>query len=279
MKVTKESTRSFESIKKHYEIEKELAVRLKSSERENRPSLYTTVYDELFQRVSDHPQLIRKDQQQINMIVQTQATLLRKFSSLDTVFLEIGAGDCKLSIEISQYVKKVYAVDVSKEIVPAKESLPENVTVIISDGISIDVPTCSVDLCYSFQLMEHLHPDDAFEQVKEIYKSLKNNGMYICITPNRLYGPSDVSKYFDDEAQGLHLMEYTYSEISKLFKKAGFQKIKPFIFLKGRSLIIPAFFVLLLEKVLSALSKSQKKKVANFSLVKIILGIYVIASK
>ena len=70
--------------------------------------------------------------------------------------------------------------------------------------------------------MEHLHPDDAVDQLKNIYNALVNGGKYICITPNRLTGPHDISKYFDNVATGFHLKEYTVTELSGLFREVGF---------------------------------------------------------
>lgn len=62
--------------------------------------------------------------------------------------------------------------------------------------------------------MEHLHPDDAYEQLQEIYNALIPGGIYICITPNRLSGPHDVSQYFDSIATGFHPKEYTTVEMN-----------------------------------------------------------------
>ena len=62
--------------------------------------------------------------------------------------------------------------------------------------------------------MEHLHPDDALEQLQNIYSALVPGGIYLCITPNRLSGPQDVSRDFDMVATGFHLKEYTISELS-----------------------------------------------------------------
>ena len=52
--------RTFEQIREHYEIEKELAARLRSASKEERRNLYTAVYDELMQRVPQHPLLLAK---------------------------------------------------------------------------------------------------------------------------------------------------------------------------------------------------------------------------
>jgi len=92
----------------------------------------------------------------------------------------------------AKVARQVYAVDVSVEAVGAIDP-PENFSLIISDGVSVPVPGGSVDVAWSAQLMEHLHPDDAREQLGNIYRALKPGGVYICITPNRISGPHDIS--------------------------------------------------------------------------------------
>lgn len=137
------------------------------------------------------------------------------------IFLEVGAGDCAFSFEVSKLVKKVYAVDVS-EILTDNSVISENFKLILSDGSSIPVSKDSVDIAYSNQLMEHLHPEDAKTQLENIYSSLVDGGIYICLTPSKLYGPHDISKYFDSVATGFHLKEYTITELNKLFQQVGF---------------------------------------------------------
>ena len=73
--------------------------------------------------------------------------------------------------------------------------------------------------------MEHLHPDDAIVQLTNIKNALTNGGKYICITPNRINGPHDISRYFDKEASGFHLKEYTFTDLNKIFKNIGFSTV------------------------------------------------------
>jgi hypothetical protein len=54
---------------------------------------------------------------------------------------------------------------------------------------------------------------------------LRQNGTYLCVTPSRLNGPHDISKYFDDEATGLHIKEYTNAELQALFLAAEFFRL------------------------------------------------------
>lgn len=50
-------TRSPDRIRAHYEIERDLASRLREAPAAERLALYRTVYKALFARVPDHPQL------------------------------------------------------------------------------------------------------------------------------------------------------------------------------------------------------------------------------
>ena len=52
--------RSAEQLIEHYELEKELAGKLKKSTKEERKKFYKILYDELFQKIPHHPQLARK---------------------------------------------------------------------------------------------------------------------------------------------------------------------------------------------------------------------------
>lgn len=273
--------RSPERIREHYIIEKELADRLRNSSRQERVHLYSDLYDELFRRVPDHPQLTIKADSTKNEKILPGLSLLGTFLNSESTYLEIGPGDCALAFEVAKMVKKVYAVDVSSEI--TKDiSCPDNFELILSDGCSIAVPPGSVDLAYSDQLMEHLHPEDAMEQLGNIYTALRPGGRYICVTPNRVSGPHDISRYFDDVATGFHMKEYTVFELAEIFKKAGFSKVERFISYKGRTFVLPLFPADLTEKVLTGLPRMTSRKLSELSIVRLLLGgsnIKLIASK
>lgn len=260
--------RDFEQIQEHYVIEKELATKLLHSTQEQRKYLYSDLYDELFRKVTHHPQLTRKASPEVTAwIVNQRMELLRRYLTSETTYLEVGPGDCSLAIEVSKQVKKVYAVDVSTEITKHLP-FPENFELILSDGCSIPVAKNSVDVAYSHQLMEHLHPDDALEQLKQIYQALKLGGMYICITPNRLSGPHDVSKHFDEVATGFHLKEYSITELQQLFRQVGFSKVTWIKNNNNLHIEIPLMFgtIPLLktcEVVLEKLPYSLRRKVAS----------------
>jgi SAM-dependent methyltransferase len=229
--------RTPERIRAHYEIERRLADRLRHSSKAERGKLYSELYDELFRAVPDHPQHRRKAISKISdQDIARQLSLLALFLGPDSVYLEVGCGDCHVAHAIARRVRRAYGVDVSAEITRSADT-PVNFELLLSDGTSI--PARDVDVIYSNQLMEHLHPEDAAEQLDNIFRALKPGGTYVCITPNRVNGPHDVSKHFDRIATGFHLHEYTYRELASLLRAAGFAHVEAVLDWRGRRARVP----------------------------------------
>ena len=276
---TKTSARTMEQRYEHYMVEKELADKLRAASQEERRSLYASLYDELYRRVPHHTQLTRKSSLEKSQAdVALQLATLKPFLYKDCVYLEVGPGDCAVSLEVAKYVKQVYAVDVSNEITKNLAS-PKNFKLVLSDGTSIPVSINTVNVAYSNQLMEHIHPEDAFEQLQNIYSVLAPGGVYICITPNRLSGPHDISRYFDSEASGFHLKEYMVLELSALFKKVGFSRIMVNIGVMGKYINMPIFLSVLSEKFLMLLPYKIRKFIASNLPVRKLIGIRLVGIK
>jgi SAM-dependent methyltransferase len=265
-------------LREHYEVERELADRLRHATREQRRSLYGPVYDELFQRVPHHPQLTRKSSLELSQAgVAPQLQLLGPYLRHDSVVLEIGPGDCSLSLALAKRVRRVYGLDVSEKIT-RQLTVPENFELILSDGTSVPLPPASVDVAYSNQLMEHLHPDDAREQLEGIYRSLRPGGVYVCITPNRVSGPHDISTHFDSVATGFHLKEYTVRELRRLFGEVGFRKVRPLLGRRGFWITAPAPPVEAAEALLARLPRQARQRIGR-TLGRAFLGIRLVATK
>jgi SAM-dependent methyltransferase len=124
---------------------------------------------------------------------------------------------------------------------------------LISRGVEVPLEDATVDLAYSNQLLEHLHPEDAQDHLQELYRVLKPGGSYVCVTPNRLTGPHDISLYFDETACGFHLKEYTMTELCDAMVQAGFRNIRMRYMIQGRCVTISAGGVRRFENLLRTL--------------------------
>lgn len=270
--------RPMERIKAHYELERRLADRLRESDVDTRKELYTRLYDELFSSLPDHPQFFRRESDLLSN-VKNQFKLLRPMVKSGDVFVEVGAGDCRLSFDIAPHVRHAIGIDVSDKVFDPTEA-PDNFEFVKSDGLGLGLPPTSVDFVYSNQLMEHLHVDDARQQLIDIYRTLKPGGRYYCITPNAVSGPSDVSRYFDKTATGFHMKEYRYRELINLFKSVGFKKFSVIISAAGRKLAtVPPIVATPIETVLDHLPWPLRQRLARFKPVRIFLGIKLVAIK
>jgi ubiquinone/menaquinone biosynthesis C-methylase UbiE len=271
--------RSADQLWEQYQIEKELAHRLRTAARSERRSLYSSAYEELFAKVPHHSQLRKKvSEVERAQRVSSQMVFLQRFLSHDITFMEIGAGDCALSLAVARQVRKVYALDVSAEITRNREP-PANFELVLSDGTSIPAPEGSVHVAYSFQLMEHLHPEDALEQLSNIYRVLAPGGKYLCLTPNRLTGPHDISRYFDSEATGFHLKEYTCNELAALFHKVGFKDVQQYLRCWGTYIQIPLILTSSAEAGLMTCPGRLRTALADANAVRSLLDIRLVACK
>ena len=244
----------------HYNIEVKLADKLRNATKTERAELYSYVYDKLFEKVSYHPQLFRKSAPTLRLKrVSKDVAFLRRFVRADSIFLEVGPGDGLLSFEMAKYLRKVYAIDVS-EVITKQAEFPSNFELKLSDGSSVDIPAETVDVAYSNQLVEHVHPEDVIFQLQGIYQALVPGGIYICITPHRFGGPYDVSRFFDKEAKGLHLREYTNGELRNLLIEAGFSNVYCPKKIRGKEIRFPLWPAISLETFIKPFPHRSRRK-------------------
>lgn len=216
--VGRPADREDESLRRHFRIECELADRLRRADKEQRKTLYREVYDELFRRVELSGNA-EAQSAQVGLLL----TLLKPFLSGATTFLEIGAGSCELSLELARRLERVWAVDA---VDPGFRDPPDGFAFVPSDVLDVEVPAGSADVAMSCHLVEHLHPDDLQDHLAEVFGKLTAGGAYVVITPNRLYGPHDISRNFSRVPLGFHLREYTHLELAAEMRRAGFAPVR-----------------------------------------------------
>lgn len=226
--------RSLEQIMNHYLVEKDIAEKLIKSSREERKQVYATMYDDLFDKVPDHPRLIARDDCEVTLTRnKNKLAIFDEYINESTVFAEFGSGDCKLGYEVAKKAQHVYGIDISDQRNPI-DRVPKNFDLVVYDGYVLNqIQSNSIDLLFSDQLIEHLHPEDARNHFKLARRILKPGGKYIFRTPHAFSGPHDVSAYFSNEPQCFHLKEWTYGELRSELKAINFTKFEPWWYAKG----------------------------------------------
>src|SRR5690606_19370398 len=102
----------------------------------------------------------------------------------------------------------------------------------ISSGIIHFETREKYELAFSDNVIEHLSPLDLHDHLQSVYESLVPGGHFILVMPNRLFGPMDITRILDNsssgkiKAQGGHLNESTYHEMTENLRMAGFNNFK-----------------------------------------------------
>lgn len=278
-----DSRRPPERIVAHYELERRIADRLRdSSKREREAGLYQDSYRRLLDGLPDHPRKINLNgerAERVRSYVLRQARMLAKELSPDDVFVDLGGGDGRVALLLARHVAKAIVIDVNDALAP-KGGTPHNFSFVKNEGVDIPLDSESVSFVYSNQLMEHLHPDDALEQLREVYRILKPGGRYLCRTPNRVSGPHDVSMFFSDVAEGMHLKEYSYRELNRIMKDAGFDRTGIWIAPRAfRAFALPQVVAEGVESLLAMTPSSLHTTICRSRIARALLGITMMAEK
>lgn len=101
--------------------------------------------------------------------VARQLAFLKPRLSLESIFMEVGCGDCALARQVAGEVERVYALEVSEDLM-GRLGGPPNLVRVLHDGVRIPVPEASIDLAYSTRLV--------ISQLSGICRALKDGGVY-----------------------------------------------------------------------------------------------------
>jgi SAM-dependent methyltransferase len=255
-------SRTPERLRHHYEVEKELASRLRASTREERPALFKELYNELFERVPDHPRLTRRESpEESRRKVDGQLRLLRPFLRPEKTLVEFAPGDCRLGYAASGLTHRVIGVDISDQRALGEPG-PANFELVVYDGYVLPLPDGIADVAFSYQFLEHLHPDDVAPHLTQVRRLLKPGGWYVFDTPHRFSGPHDISSAFGTELVGFHFQEWTYSDMIPLLRSAGFATATPIK--RGKALSpLTARLLFTLETLIGSLPAAPRRSLAQ----------------
>lgn len=277
-----ESRRTPDRIIAHYELERSIADELRTSSKDQRDAgLYQSAYDRLLNGLPDHPRKVLHSGDRaarMGAYVERQSKMLIRELSKDDIFVDMGGGDCRLALLVAPHVAQSIVVEVSDALLP--DDVPANFKFVKTPGVQIPLEDASVSFVYSNQLMEHLHPDDAAAQMREIFRVLKPGGRYLCRTPSRFSGPHDVSMFFSSVAQGMHLKEYSYKELRALMRDNGSTRTRIWIAPRAyRAFVLPQFACELIESVFALAPSSLHTRVCRSKVARALLGITMMADK
>ena len=119
-------------------------------------------------------------------------------------------------ILVQRGAKKVYGIDIDTDTIEKnKKTYPnDKITFHVLPCEEIDTLSESFDVIISFETIEHLKSPEVFFQKAQ--KMLKENGLFICSTPNTLrFGGS----MYTSEKNKYHLHEMDYTTFKTLFQK------------------------------------------------------------
>jgi SAM-dependent methyltransferase len=212
-------------VKRHWELESTLARRLLTSDKSTRWSVFQECYTELYSALP-----------WLNESGNVSADSLRPWLKLvpkGAKVFEIGSGTAHLL----KYLASQGCECVAKEITQERgEKHTAGVTELqwhVTDGVNLakfESPS-SYDVVISTNVVEHLHPDDMLDHLRNVREILRPRGCYIFTTPHVGVGPSDVSRVYGfDRAVCMHLKEYNFIELGALLTKAGFRPPKAVLF-------------------------------------------------
>ena len=171
------------------------------------------------------------------------ANLFRKELEGKSV-LDVGCGE-------GYFLSSVASRFIHGRLVGLDVSIPElskhaQIEFVSHDIIEFDMGE-QFDVVFSDQVLEHIAPADLKTHLRSVRKALKDGGTFVILMPNRLFGPSDVSRIMDfsysgeTEAQGTHLHESTYAEMTTTLEGHGFRNLKTVLPILKRGLTLGSF--------------------------------------
>lgn len=224
-----------EMVSLHWDLERRLAAGLMATTSASRARAFGEAYSELYRSV---PWLKQAD------AVVSKAEWATKYSYLHGLIpaapadvLEVGSGGGGLIAYLSRAGYRCTATDVTDQRADILIRQCPGLRWVVADAIGFAdiIEAGSQSVVISDQVVEHLHPDDVPGHLAAVWRALKPGGRYVLRVPHAIAGPGDVSQVFGcDSAQGMHLKEYTYREIGRMARDAGFARLDGYLLFPDR---------------------------------------------
>jgi ubiquinone/menaquinone biosynthesis C-methylase UbiE len=137
--------------------------------------------------------------------------------------LEIGCGEGYGTNFLSNYCTNIIGTDIDKKIIKHASLKYKNLIFKQINENELDFKDNSFDIIICFQVIEHINPNQLDAFLLEIRRILKNQGIFICATPNKRFRLLPFQKPWNSE----HFKEYDHKQLKKILNKF-FSKTKIF---------------------------------------------------
>jgi 2-polyprenyl-3-methyl-5-hydroxy-6-metoxy-1,4-benzoquinol methylase len=207
-----------EQVQFHLELERSLTDELRASTPATRRATFEHCYGELYRQL---PWLAStgapEDTSQWTAVLGPPPLRIH----------EVGSGAGSLARGLAALGYAVEATEITSE--RGEDEAQANLTWATTDGVHIEQFARSgpYDVVLSDQVVEHLHPDDVVRHFSGCRQVLRPGGRLLFRTPHAFTGPHDVSRVFGfHEPVGMHLREYTVTELRTHLHTAGFEHVR-----------------------------------------------------
>lgn len=218
-------------LRHHYQVESDYAQRILASPKHSgeREQLLREAYNEITRIIAGYNPG-GGETHYTDVVVSIITKRLRKGGRV----FDLG---CATGNLLDQLVARGYAIagiDVSDELVnKAKQRLGAMSDAVRRSDIMAYVDEDAFDCIVMDNVIEHFHPDTVDDVLRKCHRMLNENGYIVILTPHKFSGPHDISKHFlplGSRARGLHLKEFSFSDLHQHLELAGFRRILGFPF-------------------------------------------------
>lgn len=160
-------------------LRKDLALRILSTS----PHYFIYQGSTRYKGLSNNEVLIREHQRNLTSRKEIFEKILRDHLKPHMMVLDFGCGPGNLAIHISNNVRRVLALDISRGVIACAKELNNspNICYVAGDRRFLRrIADSSLDLIYSFAVVQHLRDDLLLECLDGFYRILKSGGKVIC---------------------------------------------------------------------------------------------------